>query len=858
MRAPLSWLREHTDLPAEATAEDVQAVLVRVGFEEEAIHRADLVGPLVVGEVLTAEREPQKNGKTISWCQVRVGAGHGADGGDVRGIVCGAPNFEAGDRVVVALPGAVLPGGFEIASRKTYGHVSDGMICSERELGLGDDHSGIIVLSRIGLGDAEVGTDALALLGLDDVAVEVNVNPDRGYCFSLRGLAREYAVSAGGRFVDPVDPQVVVAPAPDGQGHPVRLADDGPLRGTPGCDRYVARTVRGFDPTAATPPWMRRVLRLCGMRPISLAVDVTNYVMLATGQPLHAFDLDALGDEIVVRRARSGERLSTLDGVERTLDVEDLLITDESDGRSRVLALAGVMGGASSEVRDATTNLLVESAHFDPITVARTARRHKLPTEAGRRYERGVDTDLADRAAELAVRLLAELGGGSGSSGITDVDERVPRPALLMPVDLPTRLVGVSYTREQVVQALEAVGCLVSPAAIEGADDADAAREDLQVVVPSWRPDLVQGADLVEEVARVHGYEHIPSVLPQAPAGRGLTRSQRLRRSAARSLAERGLVEVLTYPFTSVERFDALGLPADDVRRRALRLANPLSEQEPLLRTSVLATLPDAARRNVSRGQRDVALFEVGRVFRPSGEPVAAPRPGGGRRPDDAVLAELEAGVPAQPWLVGLLLAGQREPAGWWGPGRAADWADAVDAVQGLAQALGVPPLRVTADQHEPWHPGRCARLELADGTLVGHAGELAPKVVAALDLPERTCAAEVDLDVLVAAAPEVIEAEPVLTHPVALRDVALVVGADVPAARVEQALWDGGGALVEQVRLFDDYRGEQVEPGKRSLAYRLVLRAPDRTLTGEEAAAATDAAVAAAVEATGAVLRDH
>ncbi|WP_426566662.1 phenylalanine--tRNA ligase subunit beta [Angustibacter sp. McL0619] len=858
MRAPMSWLREHTDLPTDATPEHVQEVLVRVGLEEEAIHRTDLVGPLVVGEVVSAEPEPQKNGKTIQWCQVRVGAEHGADDTDLRGIVCGASNFAAGDKVVVALAGAVLPGGFEIAARKTYGHVSDGMICSERELGLGDDHSGIIVLSRLGLGDAPVGADAIALLGLDDIAVEVNVNPDRGYCFSLRGIAREYALSAGGRFVDPVDPEVVVPPADDGNGFAVRLADDEPLRGTPGCERYVARTVRGFDPSAPTPPWMRRVLRLCGMRPISLAVDVTNYVMLATGQPLHAFDLDLLGDVIVVRRARSGERLTTLDDVERVLDPQDLLITDESATGSRVIALAGVMGGASSEVSSSTRNLLVESAHFDPITVARTARRHKLPTEAARRYERGVDTDLADRAAELAVRLLTELGGGDGGVGVSDVDERRARPALLMPVDLPRRLVGVDYTHEQVVQALEAVGCTVAQARVAGVDASDSTLDELQVHVPSWRPDLTQGADLVEEVARVQGYDRIPSVLPQAPAGRGLTRSQRLRRSAARSLAERGLVEVLTYPFTSTDRFDQLGLAAQDPRRHALRLANPLSEQEPLLRTCLLATLPEAVRRNLSRGVRDVALFEIGRVFRPAGEPGVAPQPGGGRRPDDAVLARLDAGVPAQPWRAAVLLAGQREPAGWWGPGRAADWADAVAAVQGLAEALGVPTLQVSADRHDPWHPGRCARLELADGTLVGHAGELAPAVIAALDLPERACAAEIDLDVLVAAVPEVIQAVPVPTHPVALRDVALLVDDDVPAARVEQALREGGGSLVEQVWLFDDYRGEQAGPGKRSLAYRLVLRAPDRTLTGEEAAAVTEAAVASAAGATGAVLRDH
>ncbi len=836
MRAPMSWLRRHTQMPDDATPEQVAAALVRVGLEEEGLHLADVTGPVVVGDVLSVQPEPQKNGKTITWCSVRVGSDDGSgDGSDdgVRGIVCGAHNFAVGDQVVVALPGAVLPGGFAIAARRTYGHVSDGMICSARELGLGDDHEGIVVLSRLGL-RAPAGTDAVALLGLDDATVEVNVTPDRGYCFSLRGVAREYALSAGVGFDDPVGPGLVV-PSTGVAGHPVRLADDEQLRGRPGCDRYVARTVHGVDATATSPYWMQRVLLQCGMRPISLAVDVTNYVMLATGQPMHAFDLHRLQGEIVVRRGRAGERLTTLDGVSRRLHPEDLLITDEDGaGTSRVLAIAGVMGGASSEVHEGTTDVLLESAHFDAVTVARSGRRHRLATEAGRRYERGVDPDVADRAAELAVRLLVEHGGGTAGEGVTDVDNRVAAEPIRMAASLPQQLVGVAYEPAQVEDALRAVGCDVVP------DD------DLVVVPPSWRPDLVEGADLVEEVARVVGYDAIPSVLPTAPSGRGLTRAQQLRRSASRSLADAGLVEVWSYPFVAASRSDELGLPADDARRRALRVTNPMSDEQPLLRTSVLSTLVDVARRNLSRGARDVAIFEVGRVFRPLEHGPAAPALPRGARPTDAELAALDAAVPPQPRRAALLLAGARERKGWWGPGRPADWSDAVACVQALATTLGVP-LEVSGDDHAPWHPGRCAQFALPDGTLVGHAGELHPRVVAALELPARTCAAEVDLDVLVAAAPAVVAAQPLSTHPVALRDVALVVADDVPAARVEAALREGAGPLLEQVLLFDDYRGEQVGAGRRSLAYRLVLRAPDRTLTGEEAEAARDAAVAAA-----------
>jgi phenylalanyl-tRNA synthetase beta chain len=847
MRTPLSFLREHAGLEASTTVAEVQQALVRVGLEEEAVHGGDVTGPVVVGEVLSAEPEPQKNGKTINWCQVRVAAGDGDHA--VRGIVCGAHNFTVGDQVVVALPGSVLPGGFEISARKTYGHVSDGMICSARELGLGDDHEGIIVLPTLGLTGLQPGTDAVDLLGLAEVTVEVNVTPDRGYCFSLRGIAREYALSTGASFTDPVDPSVVPVPLPDGAGHEVRIEDDAPVRGRLGCDRYVARTVRGVDATARTPLWMQRVLQQCGMRPISLAVDVTNYVMLATGQPLHAFDLGTLRGPVVVRRAHQGERLITLDDVKRDLHPEDLLITDEADdGTSRVLAIAGVMGGADSEVSPATTDLLVESAHFDPVTVARSARRHKLATEASRRFERGVDTDLADRAAELAVRLLTQYGGGDGSTGVTDVDRREPATAITMRFDLPRRLAGVDYTDEQVDTALTAVGCRVTRR--EGV---------VEVLAPSWRPDLVEGADLVEEVARVNGYDEIPVVLPKAPAGRGLTRSQRLRRSAARALAGAGLVQVITYPFVSAERADELGLPADDDRRRALRLANPLSAEQPLLRTSLLSTLVDAARRNLSRGVRDLALCEIGLVYRPSGDPVVAPLLPAAVRPTDEQLAALQATVPPQPRHAALLMSGSQERPGWWGPGRPVDWSDAVAAVRALASALGVE-VDVTADDHAPWHPGRCARVTVhggeLDGALVGHAGELHPRAVAALELTPRTCAAEVDLDVLVAAVPDVVVAAPVSTHPVALRDVALVVSADVPAVEVESALRVGGGPLVEEVRLFDEYRGEQVGQGRRSLAYHLVLRAPDRTLTGEEVDAVRDAAVAEAASRTGAVLR--
>src|SRR5918911_593760 len=365
MRVPLSWLGEYVGLPDDVTGEQVAADLVRVGLEEEALHGGEVRGPIVVGRVLDYTDEPQKNGKTIRWCHVDVGPCN-PDGEGSRGIVCGAFNFAAGDLVVVSLPGAVLAGGLEITARRTYGHVSDGMICSAQELGLGHDHDRIVRLVEWGI-EAPVGTDAIELLGLDEETIEVNVTPDRGYALSVRGIAREYALSTGVRFTAPA---AVDTPAPDADGFPVRIEDGAPLRGALGCDRYVARVVRGVRAAGPSPRWMQRRLEQAGMRPISLAVDVTNYVMLAVGQPLHAFDLAALQGPIVVRRARAGERLTTLDDVPRVLDPEDLLITDSPEGSdgARVLALAGVMGGASSEVSPETVDLLLESAHFDPVT----------------------------------------------------------------------------------------------------------------------------------------------------------------------------------------------------------------------------------------------------------------------------------------------------------------------------------------------------------------------------------------------------------------------------------------------------------------------------------------------------------
>ena len=584
MRVPLSWLREYVDLPATETGRDVQARLVSAGLEVETVEQlgAGLKGPLVVGKVLTIE-ELDGFKKPIRFCTVDVGAANGT--GEPQEIVCGARNFAVGDKVVVVLPGAVLPGDFAISARKTYGKTSHGMICSGGELGMGDDGTGgIIVLPP----EHEVGTDAIALLELIDEVLDIAVTPDRGYCLSMRGVARETAIAYGLALRDPA---LLDVPAPNAFGYPVTIIDPS------GCDRFTARTVTGVDPEFGSPIWLQRRLQKAGMRPISLAVDITNYVMLELGQPLHAYDRSLLQGAIGVRRAQPGERLTTLDGAERVLDSQDLVITDDRGP----IGLAGVMGGAETEIADlavdpetgaprGSTEIVIEAAHFDPISIARTARRHKLGSEASRRFERGVDPQAAAAAAQRTVDLLVLLAGASAEAGVTEIAAPAAPQTVTMPADHPDRVAGVHYGRETVVRRLQEIGCDVY------------GQDDLTVTAPSWRPDLGEPNDLAEEVIRLEGYENLPSTLPTPPSGRGLTEGQRLHRRVGRALAGAGYVEALNYPFMGEAVLDQLGLPADDARRRTARLVNPLSDEEPALRTTLLPGLLSALRRNHGRG----------------------------------------------------------------------------------------------------------------------------------------------------------------------------------------------------------------------------------------------------------------
>ncbi len=875
MRVPLSWLGEVVSLPEDVTPEAVHADLVRVGFEEESIRRFDVTGPVVVGEVLSREPEEHSNGKTVNWCQVRV-APEGrtaADGGaDVRGIVCGAHNFDAGDKVVVSLPGAVLPGGFEISARKTYGHVSDGMIASARELSLGEDHDGIIVLSRLGL-DPAVGDDARALLGLSDTAVEINVTPDRGYAFSIRGVGREYAHATGATFSDPAQ---AVTPAM-GSGFPVSIDDRAPIRGRAGATGFVTRVVRGIDPSRPTPAWMAARLQLAGIRSLSLEVDISNYVMLELGQPLHAYDLSKLTGGITVRRAAAGETLVTLDGQERELHAEDLVIADESGA----IGLAGVMGGESTKADDGTVDVLIEAATFDPVSIARTARRHKLPSEASKRFERGVDPLVSRAAAQRMVDLLVDLAGGTADALGSDLVAPWESEEVRLPVARVNGLLGTDYSDAEIRGAIETIGCRIV------ADEND----ELRVAPPSWRSDLSRGADLVEEVARIVGYDRIPSVLPVAPAGRGLTRSQRLRRRVADVVTAAGLDEVQSYPFVSRAQLDAFGAGAEQsgpdaaeaaagaagaVRGaapvEAVALANALDAQSPFLRRSLLPGLVVAAQRNVSRGLTDLALVELGLVFEPraDGAPIGTETvPPLAERPDDAMLAQLNASLPRQPRRIAGLLLGDAVAKQVGEPARAADWADALDAARTVAGAVSAE-LVVSQGSHRAFHPGRTAELAIrvggagadADGdagglVVVGVAGELLPELVAGHHLPGRAAAFELDLDRLIELAPRQPETAQLSTYPAATQDLTLVVADDVPAGDLLAVVVAGAGELLEAARIVDDYRGAGIEPGMKALTFALRFRAVDRTLTAEEASAAKLDGVSAAALAFAARLRD-
>jgi phenylalanyl-tRNA synthetase beta chain len=652
----------------------------------------------------------------------------------------------------------------------------------------------------------------------------------------MRGMAREAAISQGVPFTDP---GVALAELPEASGTVIPAASDD----YQACDLLVLRTLGNYNPAAPTPDFIKARLAAVGVRSISLAVDLTNYVMFELGQPLHAFDADKITGTIRARWAKAGETVETLDGVKRDLTTEDLVIADDA----RVLSLAGVMGGAYSEISETTTRVVLEAAHFNPTEIAKMSRRHKLSSEASRRLERGVDRMLPPVASARFAQLLIEHGGATfeGTSGV----EQAPDPIVIsFDPNLPGKVAGHTYDAASVEKILVSLGCAV-----------DTAKSPWSVRTPSWRPDLVAAIDLVEEVIRIDGYEKVPATLPTAPAGRGLTELQKLQRRAGLHLAGRGLVEVRNYPFVGVAEFDALGIPAKDSRRHAVQLANALSDEQPLMRTTLLPGLAGALARNISRGFTDVALFEISSVSLLSADQSATgvtnpPRPSVLARPTAADIAALEALLPEQPLHLGVVLAGAFKPAALGAKPIPASWSDAIDIALALGIELGVQ-VDVATGENAPWHPGRCAALSI-NGALIGYAGELAPKALENLGLPKRTVALELNLSALLAAANVVAAAPAIWTFPVAKEDIALVVKSDVAATDVLNVVRDAAGELLEDIRLFDVYEGAQVPEGHKSLAFALRFRAQDRTLAAEEVAAARQAGVDAAGKSFGATLR--
>jgi phenylalanyl-tRNA synthetase beta chain len=816
MRAPLSWIKEFVEIPASITAENISDALIRVGFEVEEIiiQGADLTGPLKFGKVLSIE-EITEFKKPIRYVGLDCGEG------ETRYVICGATNFALGDIVCVAIPGAILPGNFVISARETYGKTSNGMICSGRELGISEDHSGIMTFAE---GSVEIGADAIEILEINDVIFDIAVNPDRGYALSIRGVAREVAAALGLKYTDPVDALRSLSFTNTGKGVTAKIVD------TDAANVFYLRTLSNFDQSAKTPMWMQRRIEKMGMRSISLVVDITNYVMLELGQPLHAFDADKITGGLSIKRAGQKLRFTTLDGQERTLDSDDLMVWDDA----KPLALAGTMGGLESEITQTTSRIAVEAVRFNPVAIAKNSRRHKLSSEASRRLERSVDPSLAEFSSARFVQLLTEL---SSAQHVETVIDGEPRYAPVVKVDpaYVASVLGIEISPVEIATHLRSVGC-------------DVNEQNFEVDPPSWRSDLIQQADFVEEVARMVGYDKIPSILPPRPKHASLTPTQKRRRAIASMLASRGFAEVQTFPFTNQETIDSMGFVGE--RAATYRIANPMSEEFPLMRVHLVPGLIEVAQRNISRGAKDFAIFEMGSIFRSAQKLIPAISPELGARPDQSAIDAITASVPPQAYHVAGLLVGKTENSDWQGPARSYTWQDAIAYAEDILQLCNLN-WSIKRSDFAPWHPGRCAEL-IVDGKAVAHAGELHPRIVAAYGLPERSVAFAVGLSAL----PETKLVRPfsVGTMPAALQDVALVVDASVAAGDVEAALRAGAGNLLESITLFDRY--DKIGDGKISLAFSLVFRANDRTLTGAEITEAREAAVAHAEKQTGAVLR--
>jgi phenylalanyl-tRNA synthetase beta chain len=794
VRVPLLWLRSYCDplLPAPELA----ARLASSTAEVEKIEAVGVGDPerFVVGKVLRAEQHPNADRLTV--CTVDAGEG------EPRTIVCGAPNVAAGQTVAVALPGAIMPSGDELGEAKLRGIQSSGMILAEDEVGVGEDHDGIMVLPD----ELEAGAPLLGALAVFDLVLELEVNPNRPDLLSVYGVAREiHAITGEALSADPTDDDAEPSGDDTAEDH-VSIDIDPEV-----CLRFTARVFEDVE-IGPSPLWLKQRLMAAGQRPINNVVDITNYVMLLTGQPLHAFDLDKVrGKQIIVRRAREGEKMTTLDDAERELDPSITVVAD-AEGPS---GIAGIMGGQISEVSDQTTRVLMEAATWVGPNIMRSEAKLGLRTEASGRFEKQLHPDLAIAAQRLAARLMVELCDARFVPGTIDVYPRPAPPRVVrLRAERTTRLLGIEVPNTEIEAILDSLGYGVT--VVE--------RGVYDVTVPYWRDsDVQREADLIEEVGRIHGLDSIPATLPERAEAVGrLNLSQRLRRRLEDELRSRGLAEIIAYSFTRPEALANLRL--GDVP--ALRLANPMSEEQSVMRPLLLPGLLDAAARNAAHGRPDVRLFESAHVYRGAGD--------GGRVTENS--ASPGGATPASERHHISALITQASPATWRSPARGADFY----AAKGLLEALLAPTGTdwwVEAGDRPYLHPGRAATIVAGDDEKIGWIGELHPLVARAWDLTEAAAAFELDVDKLVELDPGPALAEDLTTFPALLQDIAVVLGEDVPAADVERLVRMAGGDLLRSARMFDVYRGEQIGPDEKSLALRLEFRADDRTLTDADVA---------------------
>lgn len=799
MKLSFNWLREFVEITL--TPRELADRLTMAGVEVEGVEavRPAFEG-VVVGRIKALQPSPRAAGMPL--CQVDVGKA-------ILPILCGARNVSVGDLVPVALPGALLPGGRRIEEAMIRGERSAGMLCSEKELGLGEDGSGIMLLE----GDLRPGLDLTQAFHLEDHILEVAVTPNRGDCLSHWGVAREVAALTGA-------PLRLKVAKPREAGASIRTLTSVTVEAPDLCPRYAARVIRGVK-IGPSPIWLRRRLELCGLRSVSNVVDATNYVLLEMGQPLHAFDHARLKEgRIVVRRARAGERIVTLDGVERTLHPAMLVIADAGNP----VAIAGVMGGAGTEVGSPTTDLLLESALFHPVGIRRTAKTLGLSTESSYRFERGVDPGGIVRALDRVAGLILELAGGVVAKGVIDLRTKGPRPPrLLLRVERVHQVLGTPVPPREIRQILHRLQCRVRP---RGA-------KVIEALVPSHRLDLTQEIDLIEEVARLRGFEQIPTTLPanQIPLGRA-TPFLEIEREVRRLLTAAGFQETINFSFTAEGHFDTLRLPEGHPLRQMVRLRNPLGG-ETVLRSFLLPSLLQNAALNERRGVKSLKVFEISRIYRPQGEGV----------------------LPREVRVAGILAQGERGPVSWDNPQGTVDLYDLKGVLEALERHFGIS-LRLQRRESMPYlHPGRQAEIFLGEEP-IGWIGEIHPEIARGYDLAAHPVALEIDLDQVERCRRPFPTYTPFPRYPAIVRDVAVIVPDRMPAAEVEAVIRRAGGALVEAVGLFDVYQGDPVPPGKRSLAFSIQYRSPERTLTDEEVGAIHDTILQSLVRDLGAVIR--